>query len=157
MHINVDKLNINMSYSLNYARFLKDTIKGMGCEGPGKCRSYGRWHKPGYQPLRVAQTLKWSGPGGTLAHYLPPKVVGKRGERKKRLDLCTIWLHREQVGTESSLKVAVCMSLDFWQGWLVWLLLRGGRLCLGGQTHIFCLVRRGDCIRSYVHSGYAGA
>ena len=29
-------------------------------------------------------------------------------------------------------------------------------VCLGGQTHIFCLVRGwGDCIRSYVHSGYA--
>ena len=96
-----------------------------GCEGSLKCWSYGRGHKPGYQPLRVAQTLKWSGPGGTLLYYLPPKVVGKGGERKKRLDLCAIWLHREQVGTPSSLKVPVGMSLDFWQGWLVWLLLGG--------------------------------
>ena len=131
MHINVDKLNINMSYSLNYARFLKDTIKGMGCEGPGKCRSYGRWHKPGYQPLRVAQTLKWSGPGGTLAHYLPPKVVGKRGERKKRLDLCTIWLHREQVGTQSSLKVPVGMSLDFWHRVAGVAITEGGEVVFG--------------------------
>ena len=33
-------------------------------------------------PLRVAQTLKWSGPGATLLHYLPPKVVGKGGSER---------------------------------------------------------------------------
>ena len=72
------------------------------------------------------QTLKWSCPGGTFLHYLPPEVVGKGGERKKRLDLCTIWLHREQVGSQSSLKVPLGMILALWQGSLVWLLLGGG-------------------------------
>ena len=47
-------------------------------------------------------------------------------------------------------------EFGFWHAWLARLLLWGLCVCLGGQTHIFCLVRGwGDCIRSYVHSGYA--
>ena len=73
------------------------------------------WPKPLNGVAQVA-------PCSTICHQ---KSLEKRGEQKKRLDLCAIWRHREQVGTPSSLKVPVGMSLDFWQGWLVWLLLGG--------------------------------
>ena len=80
----------------------------------------------------VINPSEWPKPLNGVAQVPPCSTVfatksrWKRGERKKRLDLCTIWLHREQVGSQSSLKVPLGMSLALWQGSLVWLLLGGG-------------------------------
>ena len=74
------------------------------------------WPKPLNGVAQVA-------PCSTICHQ---KSLEKGGERKKRLDLCTIWPHREQVGSQSSLKVPLSMILALWQGSLVWLLLGGG-------------------------------
>ena len=110
MHINVDKPNIKMApHTLNHTRVVKEWVEtvvkvhesvGLMAGGTSLVINPSEWPKPLNGVSQVAPTPLFA-------------TKSRRERRKKRLDLFTIWLHRERVGSQSSLKEPLGMSLAF--------------------------------------------